>query len=206
MLEDDNIARRNLILISAAMITYFYAGGNLTEGKLTFQLISLEFSEYEKLGHLAWVLFAWVWLRYYQLSRLNEDRHMDLNINRHSRFLCWLAKRLFLRTTATDEFRYELRNYVVNSASINYDENEDIFRFVIGRFELKNGLNSIIARETDSSLNTPFIINLSQRKIRFISYIMMIYASFNGRTFTTYIMPHIFAFIVIIMGVSRFLA
>jgi hypothetical protein len=206
MLEEDNIARRNLILISAAMITYFYAGGNLAEGKLTFQLISLEFSEYEKLGHLAWVLFAWVWLRYYQLSRINEDRHMDLNINSHSGFLCWLAKRVFLRATVTDEFRYELRNYVANSASINYDENEDIFRFVISRFKLKNGLNSIIARETDISLNTPFIINLSQRKIRFIRYIMIIYTSFNGRIFTTYIMPHIFAFIVIIMGVSRFLA
>lgn len=64
--SDSSPERRNLILTSMAFITFYAAGGELTDQNLKLFFISIHFTRPEVLAVLSWATLIWFGMRFYQ--------------------------------------------------------------------------------------------------------------------------------------------
>jgi|GEM_PF-4238735 len=188
-MEDSNIARRNLMFMSMAIIAYLYAGGQLADGKLTFQIISLQFEAQEKLAHLAWALFFWFWLRYYQLSArlLSVDLKSDLNLKKYSPFVLWLARKTIKLTKKINEesiLRFDKNE--PTSVQLYCDDDYRWYYHITNYREYGEGISCLVDDDDRRWILSPAIGLV-------IYFIIRLYTAFHGKAFALYMMPHIVA-------------
>jgi len=199
-MEDSNVARRNLMFMSMAIIAYLYAGGQLADGKLTFQIISLQFEAQEKLAHLAWTLFFWFWLRYYQLSNEHFRAALDQELNSKSQsvFTLWLLRREIKIIQKKSSINYDLKNvkFEPESAELYFNEEYKWHFRVSGYSERTHvDLRKHIARDLSKWQLTPL-------RGRMNLFLLRLYTGFHGKAFALYMVPHIIAGTAFMMGAA----
>ncbi len=64
-IEDNNKERKNLTLLSFAMIVFYLGGGEMVDSTLRLPLINLQFHCAPALGFLAWGVLVWFTFRYW---------------------------------------------------------------------------------------------------------------------------------------------
>jgi len=198
-MEDSNVARRNLMFMSMAIIAYLYAGGQLADGKLTFQIISLQFEAQEKLAHLAWALFFWFWLRYYQLSAtlLSVDLQSDLNLKEDSEFVLWLVRQsIKIGKKRNEDSMFRDDKNKPKRVKLFYDGVGKWFFYI----ELYRAYGKDHSRAPDSDVHRRW--SLSPVIGVVIYFIIRLYTAFHGKAFALYMMPHIVAGTALMAGVA----
>lgn len=68
-IEDNNKERKNLTLLSFAMIVFYLGGGEMVDSTLRLPLINLQFHCAPALGFLAWGVLVWFTFRYWVESK-----------------------------------------------------------------------------------------------------------------------------------------
>lgn len=72
-IHDSVAERRNLIVMSLAIIVYYWAGGSVVDQKLKLPMVNIEFSEPVVLFIFVWVLFIYFIFRYRVTSKALTD-------------------------------------------------------------------------------------------------------------------------------------
>jgi len=70
-MSDGNPERRNLVLLSVAIILFHLADGGFIDKKLKLPFINIQFDNFEILGSFIWILLFWFLLRYWQTTKGN---------------------------------------------------------------------------------------------------------------------------------------
>lgn len=84
--SDNNPERRNLTVLSVAIIVYYLAGGKFLDGEVNLMLINATFSNPSMLIAFVWVMLCWFLFRYMVTNRryygdsLQQDRR-NTNLN-----------------------------------------------------------------------------------------------------------------------------
>jgi len=92
--SDNNPERRNLTVASLSFITYFLAGGVVTDSKVNLQVVNVSFSRPDVLSAIAWSLLFWFALRYWQVNRgkVKATFVEELKSIVHSKQIVWFIK------------------------------------------------------------------------------------------------------------------
>ncbi|NVF16542.1 hypothetical protein [Vreelandella maris] len=88
-LQDSNPERRNLLLISLCFVVFILGGGSIPKDEMRLQVISVSFSRPEVLNIIVCLVFLWFLYRYRVVNRnsfLKEFRE-EINGLRNKRFL-----------------------------------------------------------------------------------------------------------------------
>jgi hypothetical protein len=64
-IEDSNPERRNLVVLSMAIIAFYVGGCEITDGVIELPLIKLKFTDPYHLAFLVWVMLFWFAFRYW---------------------------------------------------------------------------------------------------------------------------------------------
>jgi hypothetical protein len=64
-IEDDNPIRKNLTILSTAIIVFYLSEGSLKNNEMTLELINFHFGDIEFLKVFVWVMLIWFLFRYY---------------------------------------------------------------------------------------------------------------------------------------------
>ena len=68
-ISDNNPERRNLTLLSIAIIVFYLAGGYFIGNEIKLKVINVGFHNREVLGYIIWVMLAWFLFKYWVTSR-----------------------------------------------------------------------------------------------------------------------------------------
>ena len=68
-ISDNNPERRNLTLLSIAIIVFYLAGGYFVGDEIKLIIINVGFHNSDVLGYLVWVMLAWFLFKYWLTSR-----------------------------------------------------------------------------------------------------------------------------------------
>lgn len=72
--SDNNPERRNLTVLSLAIIVYYLAGGQFLDGKVNLMLINATFTNPSMLIAIVWVMLCWFLFRYIVTNK-QQDSH-----------------------------------------------------------------------------------------------------------------------------------
>lgn len=64
-IEDDNPVRKNLTVVSTAIIVFYFSGGSLKNNELSLEMINVQFENVEFLKGFIWVMLNWFLFRYF---------------------------------------------------------------------------------------------------------------------------------------------
>ncbi|MDM8566646.1 hypothetical protein QUF74_13470 [Candidatus Halobeggiatoa sp. HSG11] len=69
MIQSSSPERRNLIVLSLAIIIYYLAGGNLVNGDIKLYFVNITFARPEVISTFVWIMLCWFCLRFGQMNR-----------------------------------------------------------------------------------------------------------------------------------------
>lgn len=75
--SDTNPQRRNLLVLSLAIITFYAADGRLMTEKLNFPLVNITFQETEFLIWGVWIALIWFLIRFWQVHRADNKQAIN---------------------------------------------------------------------------------------------------------------------------------
>ncbi|VVT32437.1 membrane hypothetical protein [Marinobacter salarius] len=85
MIADGHAERRNLTVLSIAIIVYFLGGATLKGHDLNLPMVSITFTNTWVLVVMVWVSLAWFQFRYWQEARANYRRDTNSKIESHAK-------------------------------------------------------------------------------------------------------------------------
>lgn len=96
-IQDSNAERRNLCLLSLAIIIFYLGDGKLTDEIVRFQVVNIQFDRPEILVYFVWVLILWFALRYWQTHRHKPKQSFkeDIESISNSKLMILYAKKEF---------------------------------------------------------------------------------------------------------------
>lgn len=86
-IEDSNPERRNLVVLSSAIIIYYLAGGSVKEKTLSLEIINIEFSNTAMLSVIVWFMLGWFSFRYFIENRYVITNELKVACNGKSYLL-----------------------------------------------------------------------------------------------------------------------
>lgn len=75
--SDSNPERRNLIVLSLAIIIYYIGGGEISEQTINLPLINIVFNNKDILTAFVWLMLHWFLFRYIVTNRSSYGRSLD---------------------------------------------------------------------------------------------------------------------------------
>lgn len=70
-IQDSSPERRNLTVMSLAIIVYYLAGGQFSEDEVKLLIVNIKFEHPLVLTFFVWIIFAWFYFRYFMSTRKN---------------------------------------------------------------------------------------------------------------------------------------
>lgn len=95
--QDSNPERRNLTLLSMAIILFYLGDGKIIGETIRFQVVNIQFENPEILSYFTWILLLWFALRYWQTHRHKPSLAFkdDIESLSNNRLIRWYAKKSF---------------------------------------------------------------------------------------------------------------
>jgi hypothetical protein len=191
----DNVPeRRNLVVTSIAFITFFLGDGQITNGELTLQAISITFKNTKVLIYLAWIMLLWFYIRYKQI-------HGGM-----------------LKTTIRHEAKSETKNplliaYLKRKTGMPYHDEEG---FGVSKIEVENGkwnvyLKHFIGEERGENgqwkhyhfKDTNETINFSWAWAGIIRFSIYVKMAIKKPGIGSWLLPQFLFYVAVIMGISN---
>ncbi len=96
-IQDSNPERRNLTLLSMAIILFYLGEGKIIGETIRFQVVNIQFKNPEILFYFVWILLLWFALRYWQTHRHKPSQKFKNDIESLSniKLLRWYTKKKF---------------------------------------------------------------------------------------------------------------
>jgi hypothetical protein len=68
-IQDTNPERRNLVVLSLAIIIFYLADGSVVGDDLRFLIANIKFNKPDVIAIFIWAALGWFFLRYWQVNR-----------------------------------------------------------------------------------------------------------------------------------------
>lgn len=183
LMDVSNPDRRNLNVISLAIITYFIASGQLTGDVLTLQFVDVEFSKPEVLVVLLWIFFGWFWLRF----------HISLDRQVFSHLGPSIAKTLF--NNNFKELR-KIRSRIENKEITHFkrDGKDSIPLNTEWRIKYAAMLSGDRAHQPDE-------VRIKYKSVQSLTLILKSITCHEA--FATILLPHLLALTAVLLGITH---
>jgi len=195
MLKDDNHSRRNLVVLSLAIIAVLVGGGSVKGNELTLPLVSISFSNPGNLATLAWIALAWYVYRYYIIHRgvfKKEFTASLFNYNEDSRVKAYINNDINIDSAHTSKGNWEFT--IQNLRFKNWRLVGTLQRIDRDKNSTDYGREECITEGDDTQVIGPFM----SARILTDCFISTPAAS-------SYLMPHLLWLIAVFLGLINLL-
>ncbi len=129
-IEDSNPERRNLTVLSSAIIIYYLGEGKIQENTLTLEIVNVVFSNTEMLTIIVWVMLGWFTFRYLIENRYRIPNELKIACEGKDYLLSFFSAYLINHIQKTQEpapilgpgkFTYRCESYDIELSSTSTD-------------------------------------------------------------------------------------
>lgn len=129
-MSDGNPERRNLVLLSMAIIIFYIADGEIIDSSLRLQFINIQFNNFQILSSVVWMILFWFLFRY-RLTTLGifekEFKSEFSDVSRQHPILAVYINNFL--TDYTQDYGHNQRNA---SISLYRNKNMDCYAYISG--------------------------------------------------------------------------
>ena len=177
--SDSNPERRNLTVLSLAIIVYYLAGGQFLNGEVNLMLINAKFNNPAMLVVFVWIMLCWFAFRYFVTST-QPDKHM-------------------MGTTTLDNDVYvNMNNYVIKKYLKDTKPNTLIDPLKTVCVYFNKGDNSYYLKTGDHHIKLKGISGYAIRTYYMLKII------FKHRVTTDYYTPYLLFFWAVWLGIYNY--
>lgn len=191
-MSDGNPERRNLVLLSMAIILYYIADGEVVDNALRLQFINIEFKNFKVLGTIVWVILFWFLFRYRitTIGIFKKEFFSELNnISKAHPLLVAYVKRFLTDYEITKESNTDNYAAYINS---HRDKNRGGYRYIYG---IKHKTSTLDNERSMSAIN-----NLLSW---FVFIVITIHTAIVRPSFSAYIVPYFIFLTAIILCILK---